>query len=215
MSQHQSLMPSKTYSDASHFHPPRFRVSDQTSSPSPQTDLNKPHSSYHAIRPTDIIQVLSTQTEGRTNSLFYSREHQDAQELFQVISECIKNEITAVDKEAYRDRGLGGLAKVPPETMRDIGKSVFDGLTANRRSCCICGYTEAVMHFALDNWQLAVPRLAVSLHRFFLLPPSPPSLLFIRLGAGRLSIRRLFRRLHPPRSPQRLYLQEMFHHRNS
>lgn len=121
--------------------------------------LNKPHSSYHVIRPTDIIRVLSSQTEGRSNSLFYSREHQDAQELFQVISECIKNEINAVDKEAYRDRGLGGLANIPPETMRDIGKSIFDGLTANRRSCVACGYTEAVMHFALDNWQLAVPRL--------------------------------------------------------
>ncbi|KXN81728.1 Ubiquitin carboxyl-terminal hydrolase 16 [Leucoagaricus sp. SymC.cos] len=82
--------------------------------------LNKPHPSYHAIRPTDIIQTLSSQTEGRTNSLFYSREHQDAQELFQVVSECIKNEIAAVDKEAYRDRGLGGLANVPPETMRDV-----------------------------------------------------------------------------------------------
>ncbi|KAF9448963.1 cysteine proteinase [Macrolepiota fuliginosa MF-IS2] len=124
--------------------------------------LNKPHSNYHAIRPNDIIQALSSQTEGRSNSLFYSREHQDAQELFQVVSECIKNEITAVDKEAYRDRGLGGLANVPPETMRDIGKGVFDGLTANRRSCCVCGYTEAVMHFALDNWQLAVPRLAAT-----------------------------------------------------
>jgi ubiquitin carboxyl-terminal hydrolase 1 len=43
-----------------------------------------------------------------------------------------------------------------------ITKSVFDGLTANRRSCVKCGYTEAVMHFGFDNWQLAVPRLAVS-----------------------------------------------------
>ena len=41
-------------------------------------------------------------------------------------------------------------------------KSVFDGLTANRRSCVNCGYTEAVMHFGFDNWQLAMPRLAVS-----------------------------------------------------
>lgn len=41
-------------------------------------------------------------------------------------------------------------------------KSVFDGLTANRRSCVKCGYTEAVMHFGFDNWQLAMPRLAVS-----------------------------------------------------
>lgn len=154
-------MPSKTYSDVI---PPTSLSHLAFALTSIFTGLNKPHSSYHAIRPTEIIQVLSSQTEGRTNSLFYSREHQDAQELFQVISECIKNEITAVDKEAYRDRGLGGFANVSAETMRDIGKSVFDGLTANRRSCCICGYTEAVMHFALDNWQLAVPRLAVSLH---------------------------------------------------
>ncbi|EKM79828.1 hypothetical protein AGABI1DRAFT_106184 [Agaricus bisporus var. burnettii JB137-S8] len=104
--------------------------------------------------------TLSRQTEGRSNSLFYSREHQDAQELFQVVSECLKNELIAVDKEAYRDRGLGGLSNLPPETMKDIGKSVFDGLTANRRSCCLCGYTEAVMHFPLDNLQLALPRLA-------------------------------------------------------
>lgn len=105
--------------------------------------------------------MLSKQTEGRTNSLFYSREHQDAQELFQVLSECLKNEIAAVDKEGYRDRGLGGMAHALGNA-KDIGKSVFDGLTANRRSCVVCGYTEAVMHFALDNWQLAVPRLAVS-----------------------------------------------------
>jgi ubiquitin carboxyl-terminal hydrolase 1 len=52
---------------------------------------------------------------------------------------------------------------VEAEGRGDIGKSVFDGLTANRRSCVECGYTEAVMHFAFDNWQLAVPRLAVRL----------------------------------------------------
>lgn len=115
-----------------------------------------------------------------------------------------------MDKEAYRDRGLGGLAKVSAETMRDIGKSVFDGLTANRRSCCVCGYTEAVMHFALDNWQLAVPRLAVSLH----LVSSNLKLLIYFVWQGCLSIRRLLRRLHPSRGPQRLYLQEMLHHRD-
>lgn len=105
--------------------------------------------------------MLTAQSEGRTNSLLYSREHQDAQELFQLLSECIKNEIAAVDKEGYRDRGLGGLRKTE-ESNREIGKSVFDGLTANRRSCITCGYTEAVMHFAFDNWQLSVPRMAVS-----------------------------------------------------
>ncbi|KAF9463073.1 hypothetical protein BDZ94DRAFT_1236467 [Collybia nuda] len=123
--------------------------------------LNNPRSSYTAIRPYEIIDALSNQAEGRTNTLLYSREHQDAQELFQLLSECIKNEIAAVDKEGYRDRGLGGLSQAS-ETNREIGKNVFDGLTANRRSCVVCGYTEAVMHFALDNWQLAVPRMAAS-----------------------------------------------------
>ncbi|KAG6831977.1 hypothetical protein H0H87_003121 [Tephrocybe sp. NHM501043] len=123
--------------------------------------LNKPKSSYHSIRPIELIEVLSKQNEGRPSSLLNSREHQDAQELFQLLSECIKNEIAAVDKEGYRDRGFGGLSQTSG-TSKEIGKSVFDGLTANRRSCVACGYTEAVMHFALDNWQLAVPRLAAS-----------------------------------------------------
>lgn len=124
--------------------------------------LNTPTSSPHAIRPIDIINALSNHSSGKHNSLFSSREHQDAQELFQLLSECIKNEATAVDKEGYRDRGLGALAQGQGRAGREIGKSVFDGLTANRRSCVECGYTEAVMHFAFDNWQLAVPRLASS-----------------------------------------------------
>lgn len=120
--------------------------------------LNDPRSRPSSIRPLELISVLSS--AGRANSLFSSREHQDAQELFQLLSECIKSEIAAIDKESARDRGLGGLSK---EVETKIGKSVFDGLTANRRSCVVCGYTEAVMHFAFDNWQLAVPRMAVGL----------------------------------------------------
>ncbi|EJD36922.1 cysteine proteinase [Auricularia subglabra TFB-10046 SS5] len=82
-------------------------------------------------------------------------QHQDAQELFQLVSECIKNEAGAVDKEGSRDRGFGTLLQ---NSERRIATSPFDGLTANRRSCVDCGYTEAVMHFAFDNWQLSVPR---------------------------------------------------------
>ncbi|KAJ3965474.1 hypothetical protein EV361DRAFT_650116 [Lentinula raphanica] len=114
--------------------------------------LNDPRSRPSSIRPLELISVLSS--AGRANSLFSSREHQDAQELFQLLSECIKSEIAAIDKEGARDRGLGDLSQ---EVETKIGKSVFDGLTANRRSCVVCGYTEAVMHFPFDNWQLAVP----------------------------------------------------------
>lgn len=122
--------------------------------------LNTPRSSYYAIRPIEIINALSSHSRGKHNSLFSSREHQDAQELFQLVSECIKKEVNAVDREGQRDRGLGGLSLVSSEANKEIGKSVFDGLTANRRSCVDCGYTEAVMHFAFDSWQLPLPRYA-------------------------------------------------------
>uniref|UniRef100_A0A8H8CKW5 ubiquitinyl hydrolase 1 n=1 Tax=Psilocybe cubensis TaxID=181762 RepID=A0A8H8CKW5_PSICU len=149
-------------------------------------NLNTPKSSYHSIRPHGIIAALSSpppQTTGgdstvyRTStSLFNSREHQDAQELFQLVTECIKNETAAVDRESQRDRGIAGVLDLDPTTAKakakykeeydvpemKISKNVFDGLTANRRSCVICGYTEAVMHFGFDNWQLAMPRLATS-----------------------------------------------------
>lgn len=70
-------------------------------------------------------------------------------------------------KEGLRDRGFGGVPPPPGlgASSRDanIARSVFDGLTANRRSCVECGYTEAVMHFGFDSWQLTVPRQGVRL----------------------------------------------------
>lgn len=108
-----------------------------------------------------MIDALSNHEPGKKSPLFSSREHQDAQELFQLVSECIKKETSAVDNEGLRDRGLGGLSQNLPATARELGKNVFDGLTANRRSCVECGYTEAVMHFAFDSWQLNLPRMAV------------------------------------------------------
>lgn len=89
---------------------------------------------------------------------------------------------------------------VEAEGRGEIGKSVFDGLTANRRSCVECGYTEAVMHFAFDNWQLAVPRLAVR-HLLFL-SCTYNSHRYI----AKLSVRGLFGRLHPPRAANGLYM---------
>lgn len=59
--------------------------------------------------------------------------------------------------QARCDRGLQGLSQDCGERERQLQMSVFDGLTANRRSCAVCGYTEAVMHFPLDNWPLAIP----------------------------------------------------------
>lgn len=128
--------------------------------------LNNPKSSPSSLRPLAMIEALSYPEPGKRSPLFSSREHQDAQELFQLVSECIKKEAAAVDKESLRDRGLG---KLPSRTLLleaergQLAKGVFDGLTANRRSCMECGYTEAVMHFPFDNWQLSLPRSTVCL----------------------------------------------------
>jgi ubiquitin carboxyl-terminal hydrolase 1 len=134
--------------------------------PLPLSGLNTPSSHYRSIRPVEMIAALSQPEPGRRIPLFSSREHQDAQELFQLVSEYIKKEATAVDREGARDLGFGSLGSLSASsstatvtTSVDVSKGVFDGLTANRRSCCECGYTEAVMHFPFDNWPLTVPRI--------------------------------------------------------
>lgn len=117
-----------------------------------------------SLRPVTMIDALSAPArDGSSKSLlFSSREHQDAQELFQLLSSLIKDEATAVDHEA--EHTFVGLTTALNEggTKRSkaddaVGKGVFDGLTANRRSCVVCGYTEAVMHFGFDNIQLSLP----------------------------------------------------------
>ncbi|KIP06168.1 hypothetical protein PHLGIDRAFT_91230 [Phlebiopsis gigantea 11061_1 CR5-6] len=132
-------------------------------------ELNTSRSSRFSLRPYALIEALSTpgppSSSSRprtTNRLFSSREHQDAQELFQAVIEAIKDEATEVSREAGRDLGLGGVLPLNSHTipLSNPTKLAFDGLTANRRSCVECGYTEAVMHFTFDNWQLALPRSA-------------------------------------------------------
>ncbi|KAI9467316.1 hypothetical protein BJY52DRAFT_62586 [Lactarius psammicola] len=126
--------------------------------------LNTPSSHYRTIRPVEMIAALSQPEPGKRIPLFSSREHQDAQELFQLVSEYVKKEATAVEREGARDLGFAAISSLSSAeaaaTSCDVSKGVFDGLTANRRSCCECGYTEAVMHFPFDNWQLTVPRIA-------------------------------------------------------
>lgn len=125
------------------------------------TALNTPKRSRYALRPVPMITALSQPSVGNRTKLFSSREHQDAHELFQLLSESVKSEAVAVDKEGQRDRGLGGLTSEDRESA-EVGTSVFDGLTANRRSCVECGYTEAVMHFPFDNWMLSLPRMTAT-----------------------------------------------------
>ncbi|KAF8607805.1 cysteine proteinase [Ceratobasidium sp. AG-I] len=123
------------------------------------TDLNTPHRRPSSFKPSEVIKALSGSDTGKRSALFSSREHQDAQELFQLLTSVVRDEAANVLQERMRERGLGGLAV---DTSKDSdseiqNRSVFDGLMAQRRSCVECGYTEAVRHFAFDNISLTVP----------------------------------------------------------
>ncbi|KAF8759597.1 Cysteine proteinase [Rhizoctonia solani] len=123
-------------------------------------DLNTPHRRPSSFRPSEVIKALSGSDSGKRSALFSSREHQDAQELFQLLSSVVRDEAGTVLQERLRERGLGGLATAGTLQTSDSDvstRSVFDGLMAQRRSCVDCGYTEAVRHFAFDNVSLSVP----------------------------------------------------------
>jgi ubiquitin carboxyl-terminal hydrolase 1 len=107
-------------------------------------------------------------TARRARALLGSREHQDAQELFQLLAECVKAEAGAVERERARDRGFAPGVPGSPGVRRALPRSPFDGLTANRRSCDVCGYAEALMHFGFDTWTLALPRTAVRCRPLFI-----------------------------------------------
>lgn len=131
-------------------------------------DLNTPHRTHQALRPVAVIDALSQPDPKGNRSrsrLFSSREHQDAQELFQLLSTCVQEEAADVNHESMRDVGLAEFDKPSPadSALKETTKNVFEGLTANRRSCVQCGYTEAVMHFSFDNLTLPVPRAVGSI----------------------------------------------------
>ncbi|KAJ7455772.1 hypothetical protein FB451DRAFT_1099175 [Mycena latifolia] len=112
-------------------------------------------------------------TGAKGAALLASHEHQDAQELFQLLSECVREERARVAREGGRDRGfalpaMSPLASPSPSPAEagaagdgpgaedwEALASPFDGLTATRRACVRCGYTAAIRHFAFDSVQLA------------------------------------------------------------
>ncbi|KAJ7095633.1 hypothetical protein C8R44DRAFT_380877 [Mycena epipterygia] len=107
----------------------------------------------------------SSTSSAKAAALLASHEHQDAQELFQLLSECVHEESARVVREGGKDRGLVGALAYPRADVAGGGgddldalmtQSPFDGLTATRRACVRCGYTAAIRHFAFDSVQLAL-----------------------------------------------------------
>ncbi|KAJ7181439.1 hypothetical protein C8R43DRAFT_823635, partial [Mycena crocata] len=96
-------------------------------------------------------------SSAKAAALLASHEHQDAQELFQLLSECVREEGARVAREGGRGRGFAGMGLVGADGLSNANApSPFDGLTATRRACVRCGYTAAIRHFSFDSVQLAI-----------------------------------------------------------
>ncbi|KAJ7193214.1 hypothetical protein GGX14DRAFT_592949 [Mycena pura] len=91
------------------------------------------------------ISSSTTPHIARAAALLVSHEHQDVQELFQLLSECVREENARVGREGARDHGFAGVtAAAPADDDAQVGVlSPFGGLTATRRACLHCGYTAA------------------------------------------------------------------------
>ncbi|GAN06813.1 cysteine proteinase [Mucor ambiguus] len=139
--------------------------------------LAKPLHRRSSFRPVDIVTALSS------NRRIISREQQDAQEFFQLVSSAMDTEGQQIAKTEQLGGGLRGLLNqttlkgiIRPEwvqktsfqsantqnkmammTVNDHLENPFTGLLANRLSCMQCGYTGAIRHFSFNNIQLNVP----------------------------------------------------------
>lgn len=129
--------------------------------------LTKPIYRRSSFRPTEIVTALSS------NRRIISREQQDAQEFFQLVSSAMDTEGQFIAKTELLGGGLKDLlfhrstnvtsGVIGPEratltTKHDHAlENPFTGLLANRLSCMKCGYTSAIRHFSFNNIQLSVP----------------------------------------------------------
>ncbi|KAI7860178.1 hypothetical protein BDC45DRAFT_563368 [Circinella umbellata] len=136
--------------------------------------LTQPITKHSSFKPIDIVSLVS---DRRINS----RDQQDAQELFQLITSAIDVEAGSLKNSMSRDGFIvgGGLKDVflmkssyqkqqqqlkqqrltspPPSSLPYRLENPFTGLLASRLSCMQCGYTEAIRHFSFNNVQLTLP----------------------------------------------------------
>jgi ubiquitin carboxyl-terminal hydrolase 1 len=113
----------------------------------------------------DIVTALSS------NRRIISREQQDAQEFFQLVSSEIETESQKIQKTEMLGGGLKDLlgskqnrsvitGEQEEVLPNDHIENPFTGLLANRLSCMQCGYTVIIIyfytilscHFSHVNW---------------------------------------------------------------
>lgn len=113
--------------------------------------------------------------------LLQTREHQDAHELFLLLTNAISEELGKLDLERRKDRGLAevmqfrktvfaqsnGINAVLPDGQNHIGRwngneknrilSPWEGLSANRRICLKCGWCEGIRYETMGAIDVTLP----------------------------------------------------------
>ncbi|GHJ88671.1 hypothetical protein NliqN6_5073 [Naganishia liquefaciens] len=143
--------------------------------------LNTPTTSFRpqALRPYSLVEALSTLPSVRR--LLQTREHQDAHELFLLLTNAISDELGKLDLERRKDRGLAEamqlrkmrLAQQDDLNAKDsngqthVGRwsgneknrilSPWEGLSANRRICLKCGWCEGIRYETMGAIDVTLP----------------------------------------------------------
>ncbi|WFC99280.1 ubiquitinyl hydrolase 1 [Malassezia yamatoensis] len=135
--------------------------------------LNTPQKRRGALAPKQLVQVLSgvSQSQGM-RSLISAHQQQDAQELALLIIQSLDQELGSVQHQRAvqlenQSRGLRGATAPSTLVLGHLRTSLghdgddvvnpFSGLSAQRTSCIICGYMEAIRYFSFSDLSLAVP----------------------------------------------------------
>ncbi|KAJ9093792.1 hypothetical protein QFC19_008168 [Naganishia cerealis] len=143
--------------------------------------LNTPSSSSRPqpLRPYTLVEALSTLPSVRR--LLQTREHQDAHELFLLLTNAISDELAKLDLERRKDKGLGEVLDFRKAVLQQLayakqgaiiehnqmgrwrGKdktrilSPWEGLSANRRICLKCGYCEGIRYETMGAMDVTLP----------------------------------------------------------
>ncbi|ORX83860.1 cysteine proteinase [Basidiobolus meristosporus CBS 931.73] len=117
-------------------------------------ELSRPLKHKQVYSPYDILSSLE-----KKKSWVSSRQEQDAQELFQLISSWLSEEAEDIFSRKLSISPLD-LDDQRSEASLRMVRNPFTGFAAHRISCVQCGYTDTIKHFAFDNISLTLPQTA-------------------------------------------------------
>jgi ubiquitin carboxyl-terminal hydrolase 1 len=110
--------------------------------------------------------------------LLQTREHQDAHELFLLLTNAISEELGKLDVECRKDRGLAEVMQFRHAVLSQLKEHVpigrwkakektriispWEGLSANRRSCLKCGWCEGIRYETMGAIDVTLPNTVSS-----------------------------------------------------